>query len=685
MNVLMLLASGCATEIGNPEFDFAALARTTQPDEVGLGEGQGITVEEALVTVREVRFDAVDEDCSDKVEQESDIEGPWTIDLVAGDALPVSLEARSFCRLRVRFDRAEGSELDDVSVRLTGRRSDDVPFVIASREKPDLELRARGAEAFTLSDDVQQLLLTFDVAQWLDFDLDALTPGADGTLRVDDDNNEDALDAFDDALEESLELFEDLDRGPRRRAGRHATGCSGVTVGPGTVYSGAWGAWGASRPSRVQGCTARCPATRRRACSFDGMLFADYALDNVEIDMRKFWWLGGLAWCLVGCELLEDLGDPDEDDPTGDVDVPQVVTDIPEFDIDAFVENLDEQFDDSHAGVQVVVSRDGNLHRSFAKGNATYDPDPEGDVAMTVDTRMSVASVSKFIATIALLQVLEEEGISLGQPVHSYLPEDWKSLVHSDHWEASSNFAFSFENLLRHETGLDFDGSGRMPEAATMLDVLGQPANPDRYGVYQNGNFALVRVLMCEISLGIEFAEEDYDRACADAYTAYLNENVFEPVGVVDPVGHLREDGDTARAHRFPFETTFQAPPPSLLGWLGNDSYPRNAGSAGLRLSAMDLAAVLAFFRFDTQQRLVSSTIRDDVLMGQLGLNNTVEGDHGLYYSKSGTNGPDNCCDRAFRAQIMMFPQKVDAVVLTNSFDVNLVTKMRDAFDDAWN
>ena len=205
-----VVAAGCGTEIGNPELNLAALARTTQPDDVGIEEGPGIAVDEAVVTLRDVKFDT-SEVCDSGQERESEIEGPWTVDLVAVDALPVALEGRSFCRVRLRLDRADGGALDDVSVRIAGRRADDVPFVIESRDTPDLDLRARGADTFTLDADAQELLLAFDVARWLDIDLDGLTPETDGTIRIDDDTNRDTLDAFDEALEDSLELFEDLE------------------------------------------------------------------------------------------------------------------------------------------------------------------------------------------------------------------------------------------------------------------------------------------------------------------------------------------------------------------------------------------------------------------------------------------------------------------------------------------
>ncbi|MFQ5448007.1 MAG: serine hydrolase [Saprospiraceae bacterium] len=89
--------------------------------------------------------------------------------------------------------------------------------------------------------------------------------------------------------------------------------------------------------------------------------------------------------------------------------------------MDLFIENVQNNLGQV-AGYQLVVNRDGKLYGSFAEGFSIYDVDPGGPVAMTVNTRMNVASVSKFIGAIALMQVLEKHNISIEEPIHSYLP-----------------------------------------------------------------------------------------------------------------------------------------------------------------------------------------------------------------------------------------------------------------------
>lgn len=148
------------------------------------------------------------EACDSGGTTQTDIAGPWTVDLVgAPDALPVTLPDVGYCRLRLRLDRDD----DDRSVRMRGERADGVPFRIESRDNPDLEIRTDGGP-FRLSPAGVGLVLAFDLALWLeDVGLDALEPDGDGEIVIDDEENRDALDAFEDALERSLALYEDLD------------------------------------------------------------------------------------------------------------------------------------------------------------------------------------------------------------------------------------------------------------------------------------------------------------------------------------------------------------------------------------------------------------------------------------------------------------------------------------------
>ena len=123
----------------------------------------------------------------------------------------------------------------------------------------------------------------------------------------------------------------------------------------------------------------------------------------------------------AGCDLIDLPFATDPDEPDGPNPATQLQTNVPTFDLDGFVANLQAELDDDYAGVQAVVIDNGQLYASWASGNAIYSPNAQGDIAMTVDNRQNVASVSKFIGTIALMQVLQDQGIGVEQPIHQLL------------------------------------------------------------------------------------------------------------------------------------------------------------------------------------------------------------------------------------------------------------------------
>jgi len=364
----------------------------------------------------------------------------------------------------------------------------------------------------------------------------------------------------------------------------------------------------------------------------------------------------------------------------------------PQFNIDLFIQNLEAGLSDV-AGYQLVVNRGGNLYYSNADGFSIYDVDPGGPISMTVTTRMNVASVSKFIGAIALMQVLEKHNISIEQPIHNYLPETWKTSVHPDHFDGGSPYLIRFRNMLRMETAIAFDFSGSsfspgdMPTEDAMSRALTLAAAVNRWGVYQNGNFTLIRVLIGEIEYGLDETATDYNQVCSDKYFDYIKENIFDNLNLnppmsVDEVNNYYA-GNFTRAHQWPFDDTFRDTD-NYLGWGATSDPTLNGGSGGLVLSAIDLAKVLAFFQHDDSEVIISSDQRELILENELGLIESMTGDQGRYQSKGGQRGPQNTTLRALRSRIIFYPNEVEAVLLINSNFTNMSNVLRDSYDDAW-
>lgn len=370
---------------------------------------------------------------------------------------------------------------------------------------------------------------------------------------------------------------------------------------------------------------------------------------------------------------------------------------VPQFDIDLFVEKVGEQLNDPAqpvSGYQFVVSRNGNLYHSEAGGVSVHENDPNGPIDMTVNTRMNVASVSKFIGAMALMKAMEDNNISLEFNIVNYLPDTWRSLVNQAHRDVDSDAYLTFRKLMRMETAINFPGSnppsGDMLTEAQMLQGLRNTPAMNRVGTYQNANFTLIRVLIGEIVYNLDETSTNYATECTDKYFEYLKENIFDPLEIYPPMSaqQINDYYDVtvySLAYQWPFNANFQnATTGGGPGWAHTSSPYRNGGSGGLVLSAMDIAKVMAFFRHDNNETIISQTQRDKILESELGLTESSNGDHGLYPSKGGTRGPDNCCSRAIRSRIIFLPGGVEAVVLSNSNITTLGSMLRTAYDDSW-
>ena len=369
---------------------------------------------------------------------------------------------------------------------------------------------------------------------------------------------------------------------------------------------------------------------------------------------------------------------------------------MPQFNIDRFVEEVNMRMNDVAnpvSGYQFVVNQSGNLYHSEAGGVAVHANDPNGEISMSVNSRMNVASVSKFIGAMAMMKVMEDYAISVEFNIVNYLPESWRTLVHQDFSDVDSEAFLTFRKLMKMNTAIVFPGTnpspGIMPTEAQMLAALRAAPDLSRIGMYQNGNFTLIRVLIGEIVYDLDENATDYATTCTDKYFEYLKTNFFDPLGIFPPMTAQSVNDYYAvtaypLAYRFPFDDTWTNPSDGSLGWAHTSNPYLNGGSGGLLLSSMDLARLIAFFRHDPNEMLISKTQRDKILSYELGLIESSDGENGRYQSKGGTRGADNCCSRALRSRIMFFPNGVEAVLLSNCNITTLGTILRESYDAAW-
>jgi D-alanyl-D-alanine carboxypeptidase len=200
-------------------------------------------------------------------------------------------------------------------------------------------------------------------------------------------------------------------------------------------------------------------------------------------------------------------------------------------------------------GVVVAMSGDGLGDYQFAYGTLTRD----GDQPMEVPTPFRVASITKTLVAVVVLQLVEEGRISLDDGVLDWLPESPLDSGLSTNLERAT-----IRDLLAHTSGLP--DSGRIPELIDALrahpqanwttsEILNLVADRERefepggsYG-YSNTNY-LVLGMVIEQLTGVPWWREVRARildpvSMSSSYVAGYE----DPIGTLSP-GYFDLDND---------------------------------------------------------------------------------------------------------------------------------------------
>ena len=190
------------------------------------------------------------------------------------------------------------------------------------------------------------------------------------------------------------------------------------------------------------------------------------------------------------------------------------------------------------AGAVTLVARRGKVVHHEAQGWR----DKAGDHPMTHDTIFSMASMTKPIVSAALMMLFEEGRFRLDDPIATWLPEYTDHTVRVTHGARMRTVpearAVTIRHVLSHTSGLTFDpeGKGLTPEQtdhatnhgkgfdtlrehiqhAAVIPGAFHPGDQWQYGASTNYVAALVEVMS-----GMTLND-------------FLNERVFEPLGMVD-------------------------------------------------------------------------------------------------------------------------------------------------------
>lgn len=183
-----------------------------------------------------------------------------------------------------------------------------------------------------------------------------------------------------------------------------------------------------------------------------------------------------------------------------------------------FSANLDAALKDQTVG---YVSTVGSLAIVSKSGKARTAADaPSRD--MDTDLPTNVASLSKVITTIGVLQSLAAHNRSIGDKIAPFLPPDWT--------KGQNINTITFQELLTHRAGFretDNSYAGLKQQIADGV-LLSDKATP----LYDNTNFAIFRVLLPFMEGFNDPGAATRDAVTAAFYVNYIKQHVLTPVGV---------------------------------------------------------------------------------------------------------------------------------------------------------
>ncbi len=210
--------------------------------------------------------------------------------------------------------------------------------------------------------------------------------------------------------------------------------------------------------------------------------------------------------------------------------------------------NYSATIDEGWTAVQEVMEQTGAASVSVALVNgerviwseAFGVADREADWDATVDTLFPVCSISKIIAAVAVMILVDQEDVSLDEPVTKYVPDFYMPLDERYRY-------ITVRMLLNHSSGLPgYDIKNvtlsPFPEyAARMLDGLTLQRllyEPGAISSYNNEGFTMLENLVKAVT--------------GEDYTEFVRQRILEPLGM----GTSRfqdvslPDGSCARAYK---------------------------------------------------------------------------------------------------------------------------------------
>ena len=300
-------------------------------------------------------------------------------------------------------------------------------------------------------------------------------------------------------------------------------------------------------------------------------------------------------------------------------------------------------------GYAYVILRNGEVAVQGQGGLSRNDTD--GRRAMATDQPMHIASLSKWITTVATLSLLQQHDISFTATVAPYFPADWTL--------GPGISTLTFMDLLAQQGGFNQYGTNSFNanQYDSLKQIIENGAEELRVKRYNNNHHALFRIILPILSDQLQGVEAQYTPVTTGlAYEEIVRALLFEPYQI---------EADLTASSVSPLIRAYADRSDTGQGLGGFVDFTQVGGAYGWHLSVEDLATVWrvawytdVFLNEETRTAMTTNTV---------GLFETRDGTYGRYFMKDGAWWYSNEPQRQLQTIAVHFPDDTDVLIYINS------------------
>jgi CubicO group peptidase (beta-lactamase class C family) len=324
----------------------------------------------------------------------------------------------------------------------------------------------------------------------------------------------------------------------------------------------------------------------------------------------------------------------------------------PKLDMGAFGLAINTILKSQVAGYILEIRQNGTLVHEGAWNWAQTPAD--ASKGWDEDTRMHLASVSKYLTAVGLVKALDSKGISYDTKIISFLPTYWSKGPNVD--------KITFRHLLTHRSG--FSTGGSASDYTLMKGKVAAGVSSVGSKHYENMNFGLCRILIPIINGNVprtatfindpSLNDQAWDAVTLYHYKSFMQAKIFSPAGVYNASFAPLLGGKNALAYPTPQGNT--------KGWNSGD-LATVAGGAGWRLSSKELLNVMSTVR--RKNTVVNAQKAQYILDNYFGIDEAIDTPAGKIYDKNGAWGTGD--GRTEQCVAYFLPNQMELVLFVNS------------------